>query len=142
MWSLQLRIGIPEIVFLASIAFLSGLVVLFVLAWPVGLVPTVTYGMASVAAYAGYRQHAAEQAHLAEAERVVAFRVIETRGTCPVGRRRGDLVTVSGSVVTPFLCEEASAVLKIASTSRDADKEWCCPLYEHLLVFKREKLAA
>jgi hypothetical protein len=142
MWNLQLRIGIAELVFACSLAFLAALAVLFVIEWPVALVPAVTYALASVAAHAGYRIHAGEQARVAETERAVTFRVIETRGACPVGRQRGDLVSVTGGRVTPFVCQEAQAVLKIASASPDSAQEWCCPLYEHLLVFKREKLAA
>ena len=72
----------------------------------------------------------------------MAFRVIGSRGTCPVGRREGDLITVTGGKVVPFLCEEAQAVLRMATTGPDGSREWCCPVYEHLLVFKEEKVAA
>lgn len=142
MWNLQLRIGVPEMLFVGSLVFLTGLAVLFVVEWPVALIPAATYGITSVAVYALYRQHAREQVRAAEAERAVSFRVIETRGVCPVGRHEGDLITVTGGKTDPFVCEEARAVLRMAASERYDGREWCCPVYEHLLVFKKEQAAA
>jgi len=30
----------------------------------------------------------------------------------------------------------------MAALDRHDGKEWCCPLYEHMLVFRKEKQAA
>jgi hypothetical protein len=142
MWNLQLRIGVPELLFVGSLAVVAGLAVLFVVEWPIALVPAATYGLTSVAAYAAYRQHAREQVRAAETERAVSFRVIDNRGVCPAGRREGDLITVTGGATDLFVCEEARAVLRMAASERYNGREWCCPVNEHLLVFKREKSVA
>ncbi len=142
MWSLHLRIGVPEFIVFGSLLFLAGLTALFIMEWPVGLIPAASYGIASVAAYAGYRQYAKERRRVEEAERAVRFRIVDTRGLCPVGRHAGEVITVGGAAVTPFVCEEARAVLQMAAQDRYDGKDWCCPVYEHLLVFRKEKAAA
>ncbi len=136
------RIGIAEAVFAGSCVFLAGLIALFILEWPVGLIPAATYALSTTAGYVGYRQYTKERTRAEEAERSVRFRVIETRGVCPVGRHRGDVIAVTGGGVSPFVCEEARTVLQMAALDRYDGKEWCCPLYEHLLVFKKETRAA
>lgn len=69
------------------------------------------------------------------------FRVVDARGVCPSGFRIGDSITVgpSGSVA-PELCPAAQAVLRLAATADESQevKEWCCPVFDHLLVFRRE----
>ncbi len=141
--TVNLRIGLPEVVTMGSLLFLAALVVLFIVEWPVGLVPAVAYAVASVGAYAGYRQYVRERGQAEEGERVQRFRVLETRGVCPLGRRAGELLTVSGGDVSPFVCPEASAVLRAASEA-DADpaRKWCCPVYDHMLVFEKQRAAA
>jgi uncharacterized repeat protein (TIGR04076 family) len=143
MWAMKVSIGPAEVAAAAGLAFLAGLAVLFVLEWPVGLIPAVTFAMASSAAYAGYRLHEREQARAARAK-VVQFRVIDRHGVCPLGRHVGDVISYSGEHTEPFICEEARAVLAMATSGPDWErpKEWCCPVYEHMLVFRREKAAA
>ncbi len=141
--TVNLRIGLPEVVTMGSLLFLAALVVLFIVEWPVGLVPAATYAVASVGSYAGYRQYARERGKAAEGERAQRFRVVETRGDCPLGHRTGDVLTVSGGNVSPFVCPEASAVLRAASTADgDPARKWCCPVYDHLLVFEKQRAAA
>ncbi len=141
--TLNLRIGLPEAVAMGSLVFLAALSVLFIIEWPVGLVPAVTYAVASVGSYAGYRQYVRERSKAEEGERVQRFRVVETRGVCPLGRRAGEVLTVSGSDVSPFVCPEASAVLQAASAAEgDPSRKWCCPVYNHLLVFEKQRAAA
>lgn len=141
--TLNLRIGLPEVVTMGSLLFLAALVVLFIVEWPVGLVPAATYAVASVGSYAGYRQYVRERGKAEEGERVQRFRVVETRGVCPLGRRTGEVLMVSGGNVSPFVCPEASAVLQ-AATAADGDpaRKWCCPVYDHLLVFEKQRAAA
>ena len=66
------------------------------------------------------------------------FKVVGSRGICPIGVTRGDFLklTASGSV-TPSLCAEAEAVLRMAAADDSEIREWCCPVYDHLLVFKK-----
>lgn len=72
-----------------------------------------------------------------------AFRVVGARGTCPLGYRKGEVITVGeGGAVSPHLCPAAEAVLRLAAAGEDGAERWCCPVYEHLLVFQRERIAA
>lgn len=73
------------------------------------------------------------------AQAALAFRVIGTRGRCTLGRRVGDLVQVGADGrCTPGLCADAEATLRLAAKAKDAvDQRWCCPVYDHLLVFQR-----
>ena len=50
----------------------------------------------------------------------------------------------SGGEITPELCPHAETVLRLASTEDEQPgvRQWCCPVYDHLLVFRRERLAA
>ena len=142
MWNVHLRIGPAELVMAGSLLLLASLVTLFIIEWPVGLVPAATYAVASTAAYTGYRQYAKERMRAEEASRAVRFRVIGSRGVCPAGRHEGDVITVGSQTVTPFVCEEARAVLRMATLAQYDGTAWCCPVFEHLLVFKKEKVAA
>ncbi len=68
------------------------------------------------------------------------FRVVLVQGECPLGRREGDVITVgrTGSVM-PALCTPAEQVLRRAVATGD-DEEiggWCCPVFDHMLVFRR-----
>lgn len=70
----------------------------------------------------------------------VAFRVTGARGHCTLGRRVGDLIEVGGDGrCSPGLCSAAESALRVAAKASDADagQQWCCPVYDHLLVFKR-----
>jgi len=141
--TINLRVGLPEVITMGSLLFLAALVVLLIVEWPVGLVPAVSYAIASVGAYAGYRQYVRERNKAEVTERVQRFRVVETRGVCPLGHRTGDVMMVSGNDVSPLVCAEASAVLRAASAADgEAARKWCCPVYDHLLVFERERVAA
>jgi uncharacterized repeat protein (TIGR04076 family) len=141
--TLNLRIGLPEVVTMGSLLLLAALIVLFIVEWPVGLIPAVTYAVASVGSYAGYRQYVRERSKAEEGERIQRFRVVETRGVCPLGHRTGDVLTVSGADVAPFACPEATAVLRAASEADgDPARKWCCPVYDHLLVFEKQRAAA
>ena len=143
MWAMNLRIGVAEVVAIGSLLLLAGLAVLFALQWPVGLIPAVTFAMANGAAYAGYRLYERERAREA-GSKVVQFRVIDRHGVCPLGRQVGDLISYSGEHTEPFICKEARAVLGMATSAPawQLPKEWCCPVYEHMLVFRQEKAAA
>jgi len=79
MRTMNLRIGVAEVVAVGSLLLLTGLAVLFALQWPVGLIPAVTFAMANGAAYAGYRLYERERAREARSK-VVQFRVIDRRG--------------------------------------------------------------
>lgn len=147
MWTIKLRIGAPEILTLASILAAAGLAtVAIAYDWTFALVPGMTYLLASVGAYLLYGQLARERAQAQEeAAGVIRFRVVETRGVCPLGHQKGDLVSVGArGVVSPVLCQEAQTVLALASRDAAGEpaKEWCCPVYEHMLVFRRERQAA
>lgn len=139
--TVNLRIGIPEVVATVTLLFIAALVVLFIIEWPIGLVPAATYAVASAGAYAGYSQHARERRKAEAAERVQRFRVVDTRGVCPLGRKAGETISVVAGGVTPAVCEEARNVLSMAAASPDgsAARDWCCPVYDHMLVFRRER---
>ncbi len=147
MWTIKLRIGTPEVLTLASIlAAVTLSAVAIAYNWTFALVPGMTYLFASVAAYVLYAQLTRERAQAQEeAAGVIRFRVVETRGVCPLGHQKGDLVSVGArGVVSPALCPEAQTVLALASRGDEAQaaKDWCCPVYEHMLVFRRETAAA
>lgn len=149
MLTLNLRLGIAELALAASLVFIGALVVLFVVEWPVGLVPAASYAIASAGAYAGYRVHQRERAAAAVREEAadrkvtVKFRVVDTRGACPLGRRTGDVIAVGeDGAVSPFVCPEAAAVLQIAARDGQNVEQWCCPVYDHMLVMRREAVAA
>ncbi len=144
MWTINVRLGVAEFATL----FLSLAVALLVAAafragglWLVALVPGLTYVLAIGAAYALYRRYTSERAAASQSIGVTAsFRVVDVRGECPLGRQKGDLLRVdsAGSVV-PQLCEPAERVLRLVASDGEgqADQRWCCPVYDHLLVFQR-----
>lgn len=66
------------------------------------------------------------------------FQVVGSRGICPKGFAQGDFLEVRGNgSVSPGLCAEAGAVLHMAAADNSEVREWCCPVYDHLLVFKK-----
>jgi len=149
MWTINVRLGVAEfatfflllaVALVVAVAFRAGGL------WPVALVPGLTYILAIGAAYALYRRYASEQAGASQSIRAAAsFRVVDVRGECPLGRRKGDLVSVdrAGSVV-PQLCQPAERVLRMAASDDEGPgtQRWCCPVYDHLLVFQRTPAAA
>ena len=147
MLTVNLRFGTAELALAISLVFLSALVVLFIVEWPVGLVPAASYAVASVGTYAGYRVASRERdlaaARQAELEsESVKFRVVHTMGTCPLGHTTGDVIAVSASgTVTPAVCPEAAAMLQMAARDGHVAR-WCCPVYDHMLVLRKEAVAA
>ena len=149
MWTISVRLGVAEfatfflllaVALVVAVAFRAGGL------WPIALVPGLTYVLAIGLAYALYRRYAGEQAGAAQSIGAAAsFQVVDVRGECPLGRRKGDLVSVdrAGSVV-PQLCQPAERVLQMAAADGDGPEaqRWCCPVYDHLLVFQRTAKAA
>ncbi|MBI2165063.1 MAG: hypothetical protein HYU29_01505 [Chloroflexi bacterium] len=163
------RLGLAEMVGLGGLALVVALVAVGVLTgWTIAVVPGLTYLLASGAAYYLYRQHLRERAQVsqtatiqaerkeavgtllvkrpaAQAAATLAFRVVGARGVCPLGHRAGELVLVGpGGETTPRLCGPAEAILRMAASESEPQqvKEWCCPIYDHLLVFRPEARAA
>ena len=144
--AMYIRLGFAELFTGVSLAAVAGLVALGLAnGWEIAVVPAVTYTIAVGAAYAGYWQYVREKSGLRLLQLPVQFRVVDSRGVCPFGYRKGDLVTVApGRTLSPQLCPPAEAVLRLAAEAGEEApaREWCCPVYEHLLVFKREQIAA
>ena len=149
MWTINVRLGVAEfatfflllaVALVVAVAFRAGGL------WPVALVPGLTYILAIGAAYALYRRYASEQVAASQSIRTAAsFRVVDVRGECPLGRRKGDVVSVDGAgSVVPQLCQPAVSVLRLAASDgeRPETQRWCCPVYDHLLVFQRTAKAA
>ena len=68
------------------------------------------------------------------------FKVVGTRGTCPRGLTEGDFLRAgSDGSISPALCAEAEAVLRMAAGVDIDVKQWCCPIYDHMLVFKKQE---
>ena len=66
------------------------------------------------------------------------FKVVGGRGICPRGIVENDFLKVSADgAVAPRLCAEAEAVLHMATGDDSEVREWCCPVYDHMLVFKK-----
>jgi hypothetical protein len=66
------------------------------------------------------------------------FKVVGARGLCPKGINPGDFMEVSANgLVTPHLCPEAELILNMAAGTDSETREWCCPVYDHYLVFKK-----
>jgi len=144
---MSIRLGFAEVFTGASLLAVAIMVALALATdWTIAVVPGLTYALAIVATYAVYRQYGREKAAAGVVlQQPVRFRVVDSRGVCPFGYRKGDFVTVTvGSLVVPQLCPPAEAVLRLAAEASDeaAAQDWCCPVYEHLLVFRREPLAA
>lgn len=138
MWTLNLRLGLAELFAAASLLVVAGLLAVGLTnGWEIALVPALTYALAVVATYVGYRQYVARE--IAAAKPPVRFEVVGARGVCPLGYHEGDVVTVGAAGgVTPRLCQPAQAMLRVAAEdSANGDvQEWCCPVYEHMLVFR------
>jgi hypothetical protein len=142
MWTL--RIGPAELFFAVSAAALAALVAIaFATGWTIALIPGITYGLAVGAIYTiakGYGRDEASQ----PMEEIARFEVVDVRGRCQLSRKAGDVIKVgpAGSV-TPVLCPAAERVLRQAASTRDAGvEEWCCPIYDHMLVFRQVARAA
>ena len=145
MWSINLRVGAAEFITLASLFVVAALMAVAYFENPIVLVPGVTYGLASSGVYLLYRRYARDVGRIAESVAAARFRVVDTHGVCPYGRQKGDLVAVGpGDRMSPQLCPEAAQVLQLAVQGRDGQpvEQWCCPVYDHLLVFQRERIAA
>ncbi len=147
MWTINLRLGLAEFFTLASLLSVAGLLTLaFANGWTIALVPGLTYALAIGVTYVLYQQYASKEARVSQPAALAArFQVVNVQGVCPLGRRKGDLVTVepAGSVV-PQLCPPAEASLRLAAAAGEEQevKEWCCPIFDHLMVFRRESRAA
>ena len=142
----EIRLGIAQLFTGASLLVVAGLVALSLMTdWSIALVPGLTCALAIAAVYAGYRHYVREKRAPGFLDIPTRFRVVDSRGVCPFGYRKGDFVTVTrGRLVVPQLCPLAEAVLRLAAdTGGEVQvQEWCCPVYEHLLVFRRELLVA
>ena len=149
MWTIHVRLGVAEfatILLLLAVALVVAVAFRVGGLWPVALVPGLTYMLAIGVAYALYRRYAGERAAASHPVGAAAsFQIVDVRGECPLGRRKGDFVSVdpTGSVV-PKLCQPAESVLLMAASDAEgsAAQRWCCPVYDHLLVFQRTPQAA
>lgn len=161
------RFGLAELVTLAGFLIVAVIVgVALSRGWLVAIIPGITYVLAVAAAYLVYRRSRTATAPAAQPQATarrqapasailrpsgvaaqaapLAFRVVDTRGVCPMGYKKDAVIAVtSGGSVHPPLCAAAEAVLRMAA-KEDPTKasDWCCPVYEHLLVFRREAQAA
>jgi hypothetical protein len=147
MWTINIRLGLAEFFTFASLLIVAGLLtVAFLSGWTIALVPAITYTLAIGATYVLYRRYFSQEAEVSRPVASVArFRVVGARGVCPLGSREGDLVTVGpAGAVIPQLCPPAEHVLRRAASAgaEPEIKEWCCPIFDHLLVFRRELKAA
>lgn len=167
----RFSIGPAEYVTLGGIVLVAGLVGLAMSSgFIVAFIPGVIYVGAMAAIYFGYRhrlavpaqrvgfeaQAVADLAVSAELSEVATapdgetqrqpvpavFRVVGTRGICPMGYGRGTMFTVDANGdVSPRMCAAAEAVLRQAAQEKNGARERCCPIYDHLLVFRREPQA-
>ena len=156
------ELGLAEWAVLLSLIAVVGLVALGVsTGWTIAIVPGLTLGLGSVVTYALYRQYRREVAEAwqlstavvaidtpplraapAQGVGLTVFRVVGRRGVCPLGFGVGDMVSVTPEGnVAPSLCTHAESALWLAVGEQGVD-EWCCPIYDHLLVFRREAQAA
>ncbi len=75
--------------------------------------------------------------------RKISFRVVGSQGNCRVGANVGTLVTLNGvdGDISPRLCPLAGHALRAAAFWDEISEvdEWCCPVFDHLLVFRREQ---
>ncbi len=146
-WTFTLRLGWAEVTTATSLlAVAAALAVALAGGWGIAAIPGLTYALGIGAAYTVFRRYGAEHIHAEKpgSAGVTAFRVTGTRGLCPRGRRDGDLLLLdTAGGITPEVCPLAAAVLNTAA--RDGVhqvEEWCCPVFDHLLVFRREPQAA
>jgi hypothetical protein len=142
MATIAVRVSWPDLVWLAGVVVIGGLLALCLSAgWAIAVVPGATYLVAGTAALAVYRIATRRRAELGLP---ASYRVVDAKGTCLLGRQVGDVISIGAAGnITPHLCPHAEAALRLASTeTEEATSEWCCPVYDHLLVFQREALAA
>lgn len=147
MWTLRLRVGLPEVGTALTVLALAAIVAGAISAgWIIAVVPAVTYTLGVGVAYGVYRHYTAERVRSERLQQpgAQAFRIVGARGSCLLGRRVGELLVAGGAgSVEPEVCPHAAAVLKTAAADgREGVEEWCCPVYDHLLVFRRERQAA
>ncbi|MBI4296965.1 MAG: hypothetical protein HY676_00355 [Chloroflexi bacterium] len=154
-WS-KMRVGWAEYGGLAGLAMVVGLVAWSVLGgWTIAIIPGLTYVLASGTVYLLYKQHQRERAETLVASpamkaavslaQAMTFRVVGAKGVCPLGRHVGDVLRLEpDGEVTPRVCPHAAATLRLAVREDQGEEvqEWCCPIYDHLLVFRREVKAA
>ena len=156
-----------EFIFVLSIIVVVAVVLFGALnGWVIAIVPGVTYVIATGVAYLLYRQFVKERAstvdgvsiqtevfvgqpeqvaHVPALAEAVSFRIVGAKGACPLGHKPGQIVTLSQEGhVSPQLCPAAEATLRIAATDGKGQevKDWCCPIYDHMLVFRRQAQAA
>lgn len=141
MCTVKVRLGFAELLVAASaVAVVGLLVVALVYDWTYGLIPALTYGLAIAVSYGVYTRFREIEAESAVPfESVMHFRVVDTRGECTLGRKTGDVIKVGpAGGVTPTLCLPAAFALRRAAVdaSRGSVDEWCCPVYDHMLVFR------
>ncbi len=151
---------LPEFTLTVSLAVVAALVGWGLASgWWIALVPGLAYALAATAAYALSRLESKKLAPgaVAQASRVqvpparsapgapavvgaAAFHIVGARGTCLLGRRVGEVVLVPpGGRASLPICPAAEVVLQLAASgSAQGVKEWCCPIYDHFLVFKQE----
>src|SRR3989304_2506643 len=112
---MYIRLGFAELFTGVSLFAVAGLVALgLTTEWTIALVPGLTYALAITAAYAGYRQYVHEKSVPKLLELPARFRVVDSRGVCPFGYRKGDFVTVTrGRLVVPQLCLPAPSPLPL-----------------------------
>ncbi len=159
----QFRFGMAEITTLMGFLLVAAIVgVAISKGWTIAIIPGITYALAMTAAYLLHRRYGAARASAAQPQAAarqpaelrpvvvpvqtapLAFRVVDTRGVCPLGYKKGVVVTMTtGGSVHPPLCAAAETVLRLAAKEDPAkSSDWCCPVYEHLLVFRRETQTA
>lgn len=158
----RFRLGLGESIALASWLVVIGVVsAAAVNGWVIALVPGLTYVLASGAAYLVYRQNIRERRSVATRielgirhdEHLAAvkgntygtlakggvFHVVGVQGVCPFGLRMGDLVKMDATgSFTPALCPHTESALRLAAATAQESRirQWCCPIYDHLLVFQ------
>lgn len=134
----RIGLGRADLAWLLGVVVIAAAVTFFVSqGWEIAVVPGMTYLAATTAALAVYR---IQERRRAELGLPASFRVIDGRGRCLRGYGVGEVFRVGADgKVFPSVCEHAETVLKQAAASGDDYDltEWCCPVYEHLLVFQR-----
>lgn len=142
-----MRLGPAELFLAGSLLAVSGLLtVAFLNDWFIALVPAATYALAIGVAYGFYRRYVSREADVSKpVDSVARFRVVLVQGRCLLGRREGEVLTVGpAGAVTPPLCAPAEQVLRraVAVAQEQEVEGWCCPIFDHMLVFRRVSEAA
>jgi hypothetical protein len=140
-----LRIGWAELFLAANFSLVAGvLAVAFLNGWTIALIPGVTLALAVIAVYGIAKVYSREARESTRLDSAVSFEAVAARGRCQLARRVGDVFTVGPTgAVTPPLCGPAALVLRQAAAMEEHSgiREWCCPIYDHLLVFRRVEKA-